>query len=51
MSYLIAFGVNNDFGLANKADDARFPATLGIDKRICFIDLSDEVRPSASLTP
>jgi len=25
MSYLIAFGVNNDFGLANKADNPHLP--------------------------
>ncbi len=48
MSYLIAFGVNNDFGLANKADNPHphLPVTLGADKRICFVHLSDEVRPA-----
>jgi len=45
MSYLIAFGVNNDFGLANKADDVHFARALRADMRICFIDLSDEVKP------
>ncbi len=50
MSYLNTFGVNNDFGLANKADNPHFPVRHGADKRICFVHLSDEVRP-ALLTP
>ncbi len=47
MNYLNAFGVNNDFQLANEADNPHFASTLGVDKRICFIDLADKVRPSA----
>ena len=46
MSYLTAFGVHNELGLVNKTDDADFARALGADKRICFIDLSDEVRPT-----
>jgi hypothetical protein len=42
--------VNNDFGLANKADNPRLTLTLGAEERICFVHLSDEVRP-ASLNP
>jgi len=51
MSYWIAFGVNNDFGLANKADNPHLPATLWADKRVCFVHLSNEVRPAFFLTP
>ena len=46
MNYLIAFCVNNDFGLVNKADNPHLPVTLRANKRICFIDLFDEVRPA-----
>ncbi len=46
MRYLIAFGVNNDFGLANKADNPHLPATLGTDKKVCFVNLLDEVGPA-----
>ncbi len=35
MSYLSASGVNNDFGLANKADNSHLTATLGAEERIC----------------
>ncbi len=46
MSYLNAFGVNNDFGLATKADNPHLPATLGVDKRICFgFSLKEWVEP------
>ena len=45
-SYLIAFGMNYDFGLGNKADIPHLPVTLGTDKRICFVHLSDEVIPA-----
>ncbi len=44
MSYFIAFGVNNDFGLANKTDDTLFTLALRADKRICFVHLADKVR-------
>ncbi len=46
MSYLTAFSVNNDFGLANKADNPHLPATLGTDKKVCFVNLLDEVGPA-----
>ncbi len=39
----MAFSVNNDFGLANKADNPHILATLGTDSRVCFVDLLDEV--------
>jgi len=38
--------VNNDFGLANKADKSHLPTTLGTDERVCFVDLLDEVGPA-----
>ncbi len=41
-----AFGVNNDLGLVNKTDDVHFPGALGAEERICFVHLSDEVRPA-----
>ncbi len=41
----MAFGVNNGLGLVNKTD-AHFSRALGADKRICFVHLSDEVRPA-----
>jgi len=51
-SYLNAFGVNNDLGLVNKTDDAHFPRALGAEERICFVHLSDELRPALErLTP
>ncbi len=51
MSYLNAFGVNNDRTLVDVADDAHFAGAFGADKRICFVDLADEVRPALLLTP
>ena len=46
MSYLNTFGVNNDFGLANKADNPHLPVTHGTGRRVCFVDLLDEVGPA-----
>ncbi len=44
--------MNNDFGLVDEARDAHSYLAPGVDKRICFIDLSDEVRPALErLTP
>ncbi len=37
----------NDVRPVNKTDYAHLPATLGADKRICFVDLSDEVGPAS----
>ncbi len=46
MSYLIAFGVNNDLGLVNKADNPHFPLAFRAGKGICLIDFSSEVGPA-----
>ena len=44
--------MNNDLGLVNKIDDTHFARALGADKRICFVHLSDELRPALErLTP
>jgi len=41
-----------DLGLVNKTDDTHFARALGADKRICFVHLSDELRPALErLTP
>jgi len=36
--------VNNDFGLANKADNPHLPVTLGAGKRICFGPIASFIR-------
>ena len=36
MSYLNAFGVNNNVPLVNEANDSHFAGALGADKRICL---------------
>jgi len=36
----------NDIRLVDEADDLYLPLTLGTDKRVYFIDFSDEVGPS-----
>jgi hypothetical protein len=33
-------------GLINEADDSHLAAALRTDKRVCFIDFSDEVGPA-----
>ena len=44
--------MNNDLGLVNKTDDTHFARALGADKRICFVHLSNELRPVLErLTP
>ena len=42
MTYVNAFGVNNDLSLGNKTDDVHFARALGADKRVCSIDFLDE---------
>jgi hypothetical protein len=34
------------FWMVNGTDDAHFSLAPGADKRICFIDLADKVRPA-----
>jgi len=42
----------DDRTLVDEANDYHFAGALGADKRICFQDLSDEVRPALErLTP
>jgi len=36
----------DDRTLVDEADDVHFAGALGADKRICFVHLSDEVRPA-----
>ena len=36
----------DDVRLVNEADDPHFAGALGEDKRVCFIDLADKVRPA-----
>jgi hypothetical protein len=37
----------NHLGLVDEADDPHLALALGTSKRVSFIDLSDEVRPSS----
>ncbi len=37
----------DDRTLVDEADDVHFARALGADKRICFVDLSDEVGPAS----
>ncbi len=44
--------MNNDLSLVNEADDVHFARALGAEERICFVHLSDELRPALErLTP
>jgi hypothetical protein len=36
----------DDRTLVDVADDVHFAGALGADKRICFVHLSDEVKPA-----
>jgi len=36
----------DDRTLVDEANDSHFAGALGADKRICFVDLSDEVGPA-----
>jgi len=46
MSYSVAFGVKNDRTLVDEANNSHFVGALRANKRICFVDLADEVRPA-----
>ena len=37
----------DDRTLVDVADDVHFAGALGADKRICFVDLADKVRPAS----
>ena len=37
----------DDRTLVDEANDSHFAGALGADKRICFVDLSDEVGPAS----
>ena len=37
--------LSNDVPMVNEANDSYFARALGADKRICYVHLSDEVRP------
>ncbi len=44
--------MNNDLGLVNETDDVHFARALGAEERICFVHLSNELRPVLErLTP
>jgi hypothetical protein len=43
---LVLKDLSNDVPLVNEANDSHFAGALAADKRICFVHLSDEVRPA-----
>ncbi len=41
----------DDRKLADETEATCFAGALGADQRICFVDLADKVKTSASITP